>query len=82
MAKRRSRLQRAYNSMQKEKGKYCQGKSTKTKVKKKAKKYKKLARKAGQTKKEAARKARNVLGRGCPMSSHIGSKSRKSGKIR
>lgn len=70
-ATKQSPLLRSYRALQKEKRKYCEGKSTKADVDKKAKSYIDRAVKSGQTKTEATKKANRVKSGGCSMSSRI-----------
>jgi hypothetical protein len=73
-------LQRAYRALQKEKSRYCDNKSTKTKVKAKAAKYIAAAKKKGQTQKEAQAKANRVMNGGCSMSSRVSGTKKRTAK--
>lgn len=67
-----------YNELQKKKRMYCEGKTTKSAVQKKANEYIRSAVNKGQTKTEAQRKANKVAKKGCSMSSNIRTNSKKS----
>jgi len=63
--RKRSPLQKAYSDLTKVKGKSCNGKATKTQVRDAARKYIKRAVAAGQTRKEATRKANRITSKKC-----------------
>lgn len=74
-----SPLMKKYNALRKAKRLNCEGKKTKTDVKKVADAYIAAAIKKGQDKKEAEKKARAVMNGGCKMSSRVtGTKKTKS----
>jgi hypothetical protein len=76
-----------YQMLVSAKARLCDGKTTKTEVRKKATAYVKHATNKGSTpaerkkaKAEAQRNANRVLNSGCAVSTHIGKKKRKGGK--